>query len=53
MYVVATRQMETAPALPFLDLLSPGVFAVALAAWVLAFIGLLRELRKIVQVRLT
>lgn len=47
MYTVATRQMATALDLPFLDPLPPVVFAFALAAWALAFVGLLWELRKL------
>ncbi|HUZ64372.1 MAG TPA: tellurite resistance/C4-dicarboxylate transporter family protein [Acetobacteraceae bacterium] len=47
MYTVATRQMALALDLPFLDPLPPVVFAFALAAWTLAFVGLLWELRKL------
>jgi tellurite resistance protein TehA-like permease len=45
MYTVATRQMAAALDLPFLDPLPPAVFAAALAAWTLTFVGLLWELR--------
>lgn len=51
MYTVATRQMAAALDLPFLDPLPPVVFAAALAAWTLAFLGLLWELRKLVLAR--
>jgi tellurite resistance protein TehA-like permease len=50
MYTVATKQMAVALELPFLAPLPPVVFAVALAAWTLAFIGLAWDLfRKIVR----
>jgi tellurite resistance protein TehA-like permease len=45
MYTVATRQMSEALNLPFLAPLLPAVFAAALAAWTLAFAGLMSELR--------
>ncbi len=45
MYTVATREMAAALDLPFLAPLPPVVFAAALAAWSLAFLGLLWELR--------
>ncbi|MGA2795894.1 MAG: hypothetical protein ABSE69_20790 [Roseiarcus sp.] len=51
MYSVATRQMATALDLPFLDPLPWVMFLAALAAWTLAFAGLLWELRKIVTPR--
>ena len=44
MYTVATRQMAAALDLPFLARLPPVMFAVALAAWTLAFAGLAWEL---------
>ncbi|HLH89726.1 MAG TPA: tellurite resistance/C4-dicarboxylate transporter family protein [Xanthobacteraceae bacterium] len=44
MYTVATKHMAEALALPFLAPLPKGVFAVALAAWVVASIGLAWEL---------
>lgn len=44
MYTVATKQMATALELPFLTPLPPAIFVVALAAWSLAFIGLVWEL---------
>ena len=46
MYTVATRQMAAALDLPFLAPLPPAMFVVALAAWILAFIGLARELTR-------
>ncbi len=50
MYTVATKQMAVALDLPFLTPLPPVVFAAALAAWTLAFIGLASELvRKLVR----
>lgn len=49
MYSVATRQMALVLGLPFLgDLLPRVMFSTALAAWTVAFAGLLFELRKIV-----
>jgi tellurite resistance protein TehA-like permease len=51
MYSVATRQMATALDLPFLGPLPWVMFVAALAAWTLAFAGLLWELRKIVTPR--
>jgi tellurite resistance protein TehA-like permease len=45
MYTVATRQMAEALNLPFLDPFPPVVFVAALAAWSLAFAGLLWHLR--------
>ena len=51
MYSVATRQMATALDLPFLDPLPWAMFVAALAAWTLAFAGLLWELCKIVTPR--
>ncbi len=51
MYTVATRQMAAALDLPFLDPLPPVVFVFALAAWTLAFVGLLWELHKFVVSR--
>jgi tellurite resistance protein TehA-like permease len=47
MYSVATKQMSTALALPFLDPLPRVFFVAALCAWSLTFVGLLFELRKI------
>jgi tellurite resistance protein TehA-like permease len=47
MYTVATRRMAEALDLPSLAPLPPVVFAAALAAWTLAFVGLLWELRKL------
>ncbi|MDE2063791.1 MAG: tellurite resistance/C4-dicarboxylate transporter family protein [Bradyrhizobium sp.] len=47
MYTVATRQMAAALDLPFLAPLPPAMFVVALAAWMLAFIGLARELTRL------
>lgn len=44
MYTVATREMAAALELPFLGPLPPVVFVAALAAWTLAFIGLVWEL---------
>jgi hypothetical protein len=49
MYTVATMQMATALDLPFLAPLPPVVFAAALAAWMLAFVGLLWELGKLLR----
>ena len=51
MYTVATMQMAEALDLPFLAPLPPVMFAAALAAWVLACIGLLWELRKLFHAR--
>ena len=51
MYTVATRQMEGALDLPFLAPLPPVVFVCALAAWTLAFIGLVWDLRKTLGAR--
>jgi tellurite resistance protein TehA-like permease len=51
MYTVATMQMAEALDLPFLAPLPPLVFAAALAAWMLACIGLLWELRKLFHAR--
>lgn len=48
MYSVATRQMSIALDLPFLDPLPWAMFIAALAAWTLAFTGLLRALLRIV-----
>lgn len=45
MYTVATRQMAASLDLPFLAPLPPVMLVAALAAWSLAFIGLLWELR--------
>lgn len=47
MYTVATREMAAALDLPFLAPLPPVVFTAALAAWTLAFVGLLWELYKL------
>jgi tellurite resistance protein TehA-like permease len=47
MYSVATLQMESAIGLPFLAPLPVVMFAAALVAWTLAFVGLLLELRKL------
>jgi len=44
MYAVATKQMAATQGLPFLAALAPAFFVVALAAWMLTFIGLAREL---------
>ncbi len=51
MYTVATRQMAGALDLPFLEPLPPVMFAVALTAWALAFVGLVWELCKLVCLR--
>jgi tellurite resistance protein TehA-like permease len=51
MYSVATRQMAIALDLPFLELLPRISFVAALAAWSLAFLGLLGQLRKAVRLR--
>ena len=51
MYSVATGKMESALGLPFLDFLPQLMFAAALAAWTIAFAGLLFDLRKIVTAR--
>ena len=45
MYTVATHQMAETLDLPFLDPFPPVVFVAALAAWSLAFAGLLWQLR--------
>jgi len=47
MYTVATRQMAAALDLPFLNPIAPVMFAVALTAWMLAFIGLAWDLWKL------
>lgn len=47
MYAVATGRVASALELPFLGALSRGVFVVALAAWTLTFVGLLKELGRI------
>ncbi|MDE2006733.1 MAG: tellurite resistance/C4-dicarboxylate transporter family protein [Rhodospirillales bacterium] len=44
MYTVATREMQTALDLPFLAPLPAAMFAAALAAWALAFAGLVWDL---------
>ncbi len=51
MYTVATMQMTVALDLPFLAPLSPVAFAAALAAWTLAFVGLILELGRLVRAR--
>ena len=51
MYGVATREMLRALDLPFLRVLPHAMFGAALAAWLLAFSGLLWELRKLVITR--
>ncbi len=47
MYTVATQQMLSALELPFLGFLPRVMFAAALVAWTVAFIGLLFDLRRI------
>jgi len=47
MYTVATRQMQDALDLPFLAPLPRVMFPLALAAWTLAFVGLVGEARKL------
>ena len=51
MYTVATRQMAAALELPFLNSVLPAIFAVALLAWMLACVGLIRDLSKLVLLR--
>jgi tellurite resistance protein TehA-like permease len=51
MYTVATTEMAAALQLPFLNSLGPAMFAVALIAWTLACLGLLRELCNIHRLR--
>ncbi|HET8668705.1 MAG TPA: tellurite resistance/C4-dicarboxylate transporter family protein, partial [Terriglobales bacterium] len=51
MYTVATMQMADALDLPFLAPIAPMMFAAASAAWALAFVGLVWELRKLVRPR--
>jgi tellurite resistance protein TehA-like permease len=46
MYSVATLQMSSALGLPFLGFLPHAMFSAALAAWTVAFVGLLLDLRK-------
>lgn len=46
MYSVATQQMSSALGLPFLAFLPHVMFAAALGAWTVAFVGLLLDLRK-------
>jgi len=48
MYSVATQQMASALQLPFLGFLPQVMFAAAMAAWTVAFVGLLLDLRRIV-----
>jgi tellurite resistance protein TehA-like permease len=48
MFSVATRQMANALDLPFLEPLPWAMFLAAVAAWMLAFAGLVWELRKFV-----
>lgn len=48
MYSVATRHMASALGLSFLELLPRVMFAAALAAWTVAFVGMVFALRKIV-----
>ncbi len=48
MYSVATLQMSSALALPFLAFLPHVMFAAALTAWTIAFAGLLFDLRKVI-----
>jgi tellurite resistance protein TehA-like permease len=51
MYSAATRHMASALALPFLSFLPVVMFAAALVAWTIAFVGLLFSLRKLVAAR--
>ena len=51
MYTVATRQMAAALELPFLNSLVPAMFMLALIAWMLACVGLLRHLSKLLRLR--
>jgi tellurite resistance protein TehA-like permease len=51
MYTVATRQMAAALELPFLNSFLPAMFMVALIAWTLASVGLLRDLCKLLRLR--
>lgn len=51
MFSIATRQMARALDLPFLEPIPWAMFLVALAAWTLAFVGLLWELSKVVMPR--
>jgi tellurite resistance protein TehA-like permease len=51
MYAVATREMAAALQLPFLNSLLPTMFIVALIAWTLACVGLLRELFNLLRLR--
>lgn len=51
MYAVATRAMAADLELPFLDILLPVMFAVALIAWALASAGLIRRLGQLVRLR--
>jgi tellurite resistance protein TehA-like permease len=51
MYTVATRQMAAVLELSFLSSVLPAIFTVALLAWALACVGLIRDLGKLVRVR--
>jgi tellurite resistance protein TehA-like permease len=51
MYTVATRQMAAALELPFLNSFLPAMFMVALIAWTLASVGLLRDRCKLLRLR--
>lgn len=51
MYTVATRQMAAALELPFLNSFVPAMFMLALIAWMLACVGLLRDLSKLLRLR--
>ena len=51
MYTVATRQMAAALELPFLNSFVPAMFMLALIAWMLACVGLLRHLSKLLRLR--
>jgi tellurite resistance protein TehA-like permease len=51
MYTVATRQMAAVLELPFLNSFVPAMFMLALIAWTLACVGLLRDLCKLLRLR--
>ena len=51
MYAVATFRMADAMDLHFLDAIPPVFLAIALVTWLMAFVGLLRNLARKLRVR--
>ena len=51
MYAVATYRMADAMDLHFLDAIPPRVSGIALVTWLMAFVGLLRNLARKLRVR--